>query len=283
VDDSALIAVIGTRKASPYGLKMAGRLSYGITKCGGIVVSGLTAGIDAEAAKAALMAGGTCIGVLGTAHEENRSPLARDVAEAGALISEYPPGTVAQKSFFRARNRISAGLSVGTVVVEAPKGSGALLFAREALEQGKEIFAVPGNADSANSAGTIELLKDGAKPVTEAWYVIGEFSSIFPESLHPATEEAMPTERENLPLSPATPVKDDGGNTADLRERLSQLSEQQLSIVTAIDSTGRHIDDIIEETALTSQQVMGSITMLEIKGIVRRLPGNRIALNIAKK
>ena len=113
IDDESAIAVVGTRSASPYGLKMSRQLAWEITRCGGLVVSGLTNGVDAAAADGALAAGGSCIGVLGTAHEQQDGELAARVAERGALISEYAPGTRSLRSHFRDRNRISAGLSVG--------------------------------------------------------------------------------------------------------------------------------------------------------------------------
>lgn len=283
VDENALVAVVGTRRASPYGLKMAKRLAFEITKCGGLVVSGLTAGIDAAAARGSLLAGGKCIGVLGTSHEQAEGVLAGDVAAKGALISEYAPGTVCLRHFFKERNRISAGLGVAALVVEAPEKSGALGFAREAVEQGKEIFAVPGNADSANSAGTIALLKAGALPVTEGWDVLKEFEGIFPDRLRPV-KEAMP-EQSTRPEQPhaEAPDKSPSEGRANLNEQLSQLNEQQLGIITAIDNDGMHIDDIMEATGLSAAKLMTQLTLLEIKGFLRRLPGNRVALNIAKK
>ena len=132
IDEEPIISVIGTRKASPYGLKMGSKLAWEICRCGGTVVSMLTEGIDAQAARGALLAGGSCIGVLGTAHECRNSRMDDDIIVNGALISEYPPGTVSQKCFFRERNRIAAGISVGVVVVEAPEKSGTRLFADEA-------------------------------------------------------------------------------------------------------------------------------------------------------
>lgn len=288
VDANALIAVVGTRKASPYGLKMARRLAFEIAACGGMVVSGLTAGIDAEAARGALLAGGKCLAVLGSAHECFHSPLAEDIAGSGAIVSEYAPGTVTQKSFFRARNRISAGLSVGTLVVEAPLGSGALLFAQEALEQGREIFAVPGNADSANSAGCISLLKNGAKPVTEGWDVLCEFAPIYGEKLR-AEKPAMPPVFEREPTAPAERLpsgelkRQVTRQEIELRAQLEKLSEQELCVIAAIDIEGTHTDDIMEKTGMPLSKLMGVLTFLEIKGYVRRLPGSRIALNTAKK
>ncbi|MBQ4651291.1 MAG: DNA-protecting protein DprA [Oscillospiraceae bacterium] len=284
VDDNALVAVIGTRKASSYGLKMAQRLAFEVSKCGGIVVSGLTAGIDAQAAKGAMLAGAACVAVLGSSHEQSNSPITQDVELSGAVISEYAPGTIGRKSFFRDRNRIGAGLSVATVVVEAPEKSGALLFAQEAAEQGREVFAVPGNADSLNSAGTIALLKSGAKPVTEGWDVLCEFVSRFPDKLHPAEKEELPEPvSEEKPQSARAAKISSAQRPAELKAQLDKLNEPQLKIITAIDSDTNHIDDIMEATGLSSSQVLTQLTLLEIKGYVRRLPGNRVALNIAKK
>ena len=284
VDDNALVAVIGTRKASSYGLKMAQRLAFEVSKCGGIVVSGLTAGIDAQAAKGAMLAGAACVAVLGSSHEQSNSPITQDVELSGAVISEYAPGTIGRKSFFRDRNRIGAGLSVATVVVEAPEKSGALLFAQEAAEQGREVFAVPGNADSLNSAGTIALLKSGAKPVTEGWDVLCEFVSRFPDKLHPAEKEELPEPvSEEKPQSARAAKLSTAQRPAELKAQLDKLNEPQLKIITAIDSDTNHIDDIMEATGLSSSQVLTQLTLLEIKGYVRRLPGNRVALNIAKK
>ena len=132
VDAIPSVAVIGTRRATPYGLKMGRDIAYEIAKCGGIVVSGLTEGIDRAAARGCLLAGGTCIGVLGTAFGSG-GELREDVTASGALVTEYPPGARPQNRFFRERNRISSGLSHAVCVVEAPEKSGTLLFVGEAL------------------------------------------------------------------------------------------------------------------------------------------------------
>lgn len=291
LDDEAAIAVIGTRKASPYGLKTGSRLAWEIAKCGGVVISGLTAGIDAAAARGALQAEGRCVGVLGTSHELEKGTLAREVAGRGALISEYPPGTQPLRAHFRDRNRIAAGLSVGVVVVEAPERSGALLFAAEASEQGKEIFAVPGNVDSPNSAGTLALMQEGAKPVRTGWDVLCEFEALFPGKLRQAEKIEMPEISENPPENGERETKsgkkgidkEKSRGYIDLKEQLAQLNEEQLKIVSAIDKGASHIDDVIEKTGLSTAKVLSQLTVLEIKGFVKREPGRRISLNTAKK
>lgn len=293
VDDNAVIAVVGTRKATPYGLKMARTIAGEIVRCGGIVISGLTHGIDAAAAEGALSAGGICVGVLGTAHQDDAGVLYAGVAERGAVISEYAPGSPAQRSFFRDRNRITAGLSVGAVAVEAPEKSGTRLFVAEAAAQGKEIFAVPGNADAKMSAGTIDMLKDGAKPVTCGWDVVSEFEYLFPGKLRKAPAARGETRRieaesvENAPVlqkeTKKVIDKENGRRYIVLKDQLRDLSETQLKIITAVDNGGTHIDDIIETTGLGTATVLAQLTVLEIKGYIRREAGRRIALNTAKK
>lgn len=289
VDEEAAIAVIGTRRASPYGLKMGRDLAWQICKGGGLVISLLTGGIDAAAARGALLAGGPILGVLGTPHEAETSRLAEDVAANGALISEYAPGTRPLKSFFRERNRVAAGLSVGVVVVEAPEKSGTRLFADEAADMGREIFAVPGNADAANSAGTLALLKEGAVLATRGQDVLREFQALYPDKIHledtgAAPEETKPRDRsEALPAAEKDVDSEKPGGYIDLREQLAGLSGEQLSILTAIDKNAVHIDDIIEATGLPTAKVLAQLTLLEIKGYVRREAGRRISLNITKK
>lgn len=290
LDEEAAVSVIGTRSATPYGLKMGRRLAYEIASSGGVVVSTLSPGIDEAAARGALLGGGKCVGVLGCAHSERLSPLQRDIAASGALVSEYPPGTVTQKSFFRDRNRIAAGLSLAVAVVEAPSTSGALLFAGEALEQGKEIFAVPGNADAANSAGTNALLKQGARPVTCGWDVLSEFEGLCPGRLHPSRsrlpEEPAPSPPAAAPAKPAKEKKEidkeKPKDYIDLRDQLSGLSTEQLEIITAIGKGKQHIDDIIEATGYPAAKVLAQLTVLEIKGYISRSAGKRISLNIKR-
>lgn len=294
IDNEPAIAVIGTRKATPYGVKMGMRMGYEIAKCGAAVVSGLTAGIDSAAAEGALLADGRVIGVLGLPHELDKSRFSKDVAMRGALISEYAPGTKPYSSFFRARNRIASGLSLGVAVVEAPLKSGTRLFVNEAAEQGKEIFAVPGNADQPNSEGTNLLIKEGAKPVTDGWEVVSEFSSAYPGKIR-RVEFDMPGGV--LPRAAEKPKKashdekstkkvvDKATEAAyiDLKKQLEGLSPEQIKIVGAMDETGVHVDTIIERTQLAPARVLADLTILQIKGYVRQETGKRFTLNINMK
>ena len=287
----AVIAVLGTRRGSVYGQRMSECISGEIARCGGVVLSLLTSEIERTAAEAALRENGGVIGVLGVPHEREAGRLAAEVAQHGALVSEYPPFTRPLSSFFRDRNRVAAGLSVGVLVVEAPEKSGTHLFVAEAAEQGKEIFAVPGNADAESSAGTLRMIREGAKLVTCGWDVMSEFEELYPNSVRfiPASANYVRTEKP----APA-PAKAESGQEEsidkppekayiDLSKQLAGLSETQLRIVAAIDRQAKHIDDIIEETGLPTATVLAQLTVLEIKGFVRHEPGRRFTLNITKK
>ena len=290
-----VVSVIGTRHASPYGEKMGEKLAYEISRHGGTVVSLLSSGVDEAAACGALRAGRGCIGVLGTPHDRCRIPIAQDILQSGALISEYPPGRECMRHFFRERNRIAAGISDGVVVVEAPEKSGTRLFVRDAVEQGKDIFAVPGNADAENAAGTLALLKEGAKLVTCGRDVMEEYLYRYPGQicldLEEAADEQLPekqTEAESKPETQAesarslpAPAEDRAPQkNLNIRSQLEKLTEDQLKIIMAIDPSSTHIDDITERTELSTARVLAQLTVLEIKGFVRREAGRRFALNI---
>ena len=320
VDSIPTIAVIGTRNASPYGLKLGAEFAREISDCGGTVISLLTSGVDEAAARGALLSGRPCIGVLGTPHENCRISLADDIAACGALVSEYPPGRECSRHFFRERNRLAAGLSDGVLVIEAPEKSGTRLFVMDAVEQGKDVFAVPGNIDAANAAGTLSLLKEGAKLVTAGADVMEEYLPRYPglislirrkdlpeeEDRDPGKDEAPDTEtlqdatsfergrekRQRKSAAPAQetmkadvpPEKTAGEKNAasgQLRQQLGRLSEDQLKIIASIDSSSSHVDDIIERTGLPAARVLAQLTVLEIKGFVRREAGRRFLLNIS--
>ena len=308
MDEEAAVAVVGTRSCSAYGDKMAARMGYEITKCGGLGVSGLTRGIDAQAARGALMAGGPVVGVLGTAIDGELRSLERDTAAAGALLSEYPPGAPVYGSNFRARNRITSGLSVAVVVVEAPARSGALLFVDEATSQGREIYAVPSNADSPAGVGSNGLIKDGVIPAECGWDVMSSFALSYPDRVvhwtgkdilpPPAPEEkprsaAAPREKAPVPGSdfallrePVAKKDVDKQNELsyiDLKSQLEKLSEEQLRIVSVMTVPSMHVDDIIEKAAMAAPRVLAELTMLQIQGVVTQGAGKRFTLNIKQK
>lgn len=303
VDTEPVIGVVGTRKCTPYGQKMAYKLGYEIAAGGGTVVTGLAEGADSRAAEGALRAGGKVIGVLGTAINVvfpsfNRR-LFEDVAAAGAIISEYPPDTPGNKLYFPIRNRIIAGLSLGVVIAEAPKRSGALITARHALESGRDVFAVPANVDAPNAKGSNDLLREGAIYAGSGWDVLKEYQAQFPDKISEKGKKAMPEELQpnvEKPEDKAAPGKgffklrvpvrraerkSEGGESV-LAEQLEGLTENQLKIVAVMKKPSMHVDDIIDLSALPASTVLSELTMLQIKGFVTQEAGKRFTLNIAK-
>ena len=282
--DIPAIALVGTRNPSEYGLKMAERIGSQLAEEGALIVSGLSSGIESAGARSALSAGGTVIAVLGTEIAKAPRDYSEKICKKGALVSEYAPGTKTQKSFFRARNRIGSGLSAGVVAIEAPLGSGTLLYVAEAIEQGRDIFAVPGNADSPKSEGTNEMIKNGAKAVTCGNDIMEEYRIRYKGRL-----KALPANTDKTPdLSPAlkhgdkSVDKKEERGYIDLSDYLKSLSVNQLAIISAIESPGTGVDDIIERSGLPAASVLSDLTILQIKGFVIQESGKRFTLNFKK-
>ena len=289
LDRAPVLAVIGTRRASAYGIRMSRELAFQIASGGATVLSLLTPGADEAAAAGMIQAGTPCIGVLGTAHEACRWPLMRQVVGNGAVVSEYPPGKEQFRHFFRERNRLAAGLSDGVVVVEAPEKSGTRLFVTEAAEQGKDVFAVPGNADAETAAGTLNLLKEGAKLVTCGTDVLEEYVLRFPELKNNLNRENSSDHKKTVPVSGEPDGTYNSGNVSavsaasapeDLRNQLQNLSADQLALIAAISPPATHVDDIVERSGLPVAKVLAQLTVLEIKGFVKREPGRNFSLNL---
>jgi len=293
IDEECAIAIAGTRKCTPYGDKMARKLGGDLTNGGALVVSGLAEGIDSSAAYGALSAGGKCVGVLGCAIDEvyprfNKS-LFKDVAANGALISEYPPGTEYNRNRFPQRNRILSGLSVGVVIVEAPERSGSLITADYATEQGRDVFAVPGNADSPHCAGSNALLQDCAKLTQRAWDVLCEYEGLYPHRIRKPeqqrearpVQDKIPQVKAEKTVSPAKKDIDKPKDLAyiDLEEKLSGLSPVQRRIIEAMDGD-TFADTIISKTSLTAAEVMSELTMLEIMDVIVSLGFDKYRLNL---
>lgn len=286
LDDCVSVAIAGTRKATSYGLRTASRLGAEIAACGGIVVSGLTAGIDGEAARGALQADGICIGVLGGPID---APFASRLREAvqrrGAVVSEYAPGSRIGKTGFRARNRITAGLCLATVIVEAPEHSGALLLAEDVLSENRDLFAVPGNADAINAAGTNALLKEGAAPATCGWDVLREYVSFYPGAVRqaePPASEPVETGEDfavlRRPIRQKVIDKEKSRAYSDLQQAPADLTETQKTICAAMDQPGMQVDDIIRRSGLPAAAVLSELTMMQILGYVTQEPGKRFSL-----
>lgn len=303
MDQLPVIAAVGTRGASAYGLQVARRMGYQIAGCGGTVVSGVAKGIDAMAMQGALLAGGTVVGILGcgvdVVYPASNRELFADIIRSGCLISEFPPETPPYKWNFPRRNRILSGLSNGVVVIEAPHGSGALITAKQALEQGRDVFTVPGNVDMPTFEGSNALLREGAIPARDGWDVIGEYEMLYPQIIHKADAEPgkmydAGEEEKSLKLAQeiVSPGKKQKSHRkkekkpidkevkqpySDVKGILPSLPDTQRQIVELL-TRERLVDEIIAETSLPAAKVSAALTVLEIKGIVRRLPGKRIVL-----
>lgn len=246
--DQWAVAFVGTRHATMYGRDMAAQLVDSLVQSGITIVSGLALGIDGAAHKAALQAGGRTIAVLGSGidrvYPTEHARLAEEIASRGVLVTEFPPGTPPDGKNFPIRNRIISGLSLGVVVVEAPEASGALLTADRAAEQGRDVFAVPGNVTLRNSLGTNRLIQSGAKLVITAEDILDELNLT-----HPSVETRTRL-REIVPSDPVEAVL------------VQHLSDSPL-----------HIDDLCQLCGLPITQVSSTLALMELKGLVRRLEG----------
>jgi DNA processing protein len=261
--DLPAIAVVGTRTASPYGLKTARDFAKDLSLNGLTVVSGMAYGIDAAAHKGAILAGKPTIAVLGTGadviYPRSNADIYEYILEYGAVISEYPPGTVGLPSNFPARNRIISGISVAALVVEADLKSGSLITADFTNEQGKDVFAIPNNINIASSRGTNQLIKEYAFMATCVSDIVERFVSKFPDRLYMK--------------KPAERVADDT-----YIKNLQNLSGDEQTVVANLSEKPRYIDEIVRKTGFPPGKVNGVLTILEIKDIVYKVPGNSYAL-----
>ena len=286
LDELPAIAVVGTRKATPYGLKIARRLGQEITAGGGCVVTGMASGIDGAAARGALLENGPCVGVLGTAIDvdypaENASLIA-DVATVGAIVSEFPPSYPTKGENFPRRNRIISGLSCGTCVVEAPRRSGALITADLALEQGRDLFAVPGNVDGPNSAGTNALIRDCARAVMSGMDILSEYEGLYPNAIRPGAQTFdAPELPEEKPRETKSAIdKPTGIPYIDVESRIADFPADQQAMLRAMKDGETHIDEIIAATGFSAAKVLSTLTLLVIRGAVRSHPGKRYSLDL---
>lgn len=300
LDGTPVIAAVGTRKASPYGLNVAKRIGGQLARCGAIVVTGMAEGIDGAAAAGALTAGGTVVGVLGCGVDVvypacNRGLFA-DVERHGCLMSEFPPGTEPYKWNFPRRNRIMSGLSNGVLVAEAPEKSGALITARQAAEQGRDVFVVPGNVDVPTCAGSNALMREGAIPVRNGWDVVSEYLSLYPDKIRTDKSFVQPagftgeerTEQKvaQKPLKPrlsAKTAEEAEKNGVDKKQPqpyydLQALPENQRMIAQFLINGEQLVDDVIAGSGMSAGEVLSQLTLMEIQGIVVRKPGKRVAL-----
>ena len=241
LDDLLCVAVVGTRDCTPYGVACAEKLGFGLASGGAAVVSGLAKGIDA-------------------------------VASAGILLSEYPPGTEPASGHFPVRNRIISGLSLAALVVEAPDKSGALITAATALEQGRDVFAVPGPIDAPTSVGCNCLIRDGAGLVSDASDILREYEGRFVLNLKESREQPETlgyqarTAPEPKPVAP----------TLSLRHSDAELTDDQIAVLKALsDTEPMQVDDLTELVEIPTRRVLSALTVLEIDQYVAQHPGKR--------
>ena len=286
-DEEVAVAMVGTRACTPYGTQSAEKIAYGLAKQGALVVSGAARGIDSAAHRGALRAGGVTVAVLGNGldvvYPEENAGLYRDIAATGALLSEYPPGTAAEGWHFPIRNRIISGLCLATVVVEAPlERSGALITANLALEQGRDVFAVPGNIDSPNSTGTNALIRDGAKAITGAQDILSEYEGLYPGRIQYDVELYSPPKRaEKVSVSAKTEIdKPQTIPYSDLESRLTEYTEDHRALLRCISRGETHVDEMAASTGFSAAKVLACMTVLTIRGAVKPLPGKRYSLNL---
>lgn len=297
LDEEVAVGVVGTRQASEYGKTVAKRLGLELVRGGAVVVSGIAAGIDACAVRGALQAGGTAVCVLGGGIDvpypwENRF-LYEDVAASGLLISEYPPGTENRGSHFPVRNRIISGLSLGIVVVEAREfGSGAMITADKALEQNRDVFAVPGNVDAIHSRGCIRLIQQGAKPVLCAEDILEEYRDRYPARLK-VNRMSAKEEKERLEaiVEPAptsvrqkTPVdKEKDKEYSVIKRPADSFTDDELALIHAMQGKPCQADELVERTQIPARRVLSALTMLQIAGCVAEKPGKRFVCLVELK
>lgn len=301
-DEELAIAMVGTRKATPYGVRAASRLSAELTRRGALIVTGMAEGIDASAVRGALKMGGPVVSVLGGGIDRvypwQHKDLYEDVAAVGALISEYPPGTDHKGEHFPIRNRVISGLSVGVVAVESGRSGGTLLTVGHALDQDREVFAVPGPMDAPESEGTNRLIQEGAaKLILGAEDVLCEFAQRFPGKLRPAGDLSRPVgeqrlegaavvpERREPPKANKKPPQKDGDDMVYLRwaDCKDKLTDDQRELLLALDGGEIQADDLVERTQIPVRRVLSALTLLQVQGYVTEESGKRFRAAVKLK
>ena len=264
------VAMVGTRRATPYGRDQAFKIAEGLVELGWSVVSGLALGIDAESHRGALAAGGTTVGVLGSAldcfyPEENRE-LAREIVQkGGAVVSEFAFGRAPDEHTFPQRNHVVAALVRGVVAVEAPFKSGTLITTSIAADLGRTVMAVPGRVDSRSSQGCLALIRDGARLVRSAKDVDEELRELLPTKpagQRPPTADVPPPQKRKSAAQPPRPA----------------FSVEEAMILREVDAEGVTMDELVRRTKLPAAKVNALCMSLRLKSSVRFFPGNRVAL-----
>ncbi len=279
--DQYAIAMVGTRRATPYGIRMAEKIARELAQRGITVISGMAAGIDTAAHRGALEAGGRTIAVLGcgvnVVYPKPNAELMQHIIQHGCVLSQFAMDSPPSRTHFPVRNRIISGMSLGTVVVQAPIKSGALITAHSALEQGREVFAIPGEIGMSNSEGPHSLIRDGAKLIESAADILSELS--LPEELSLQAVVLPTTVKESSPEVLSTPVvKNNAPSPPQLSPKpqgaINPIEKDILSVLT---SNGSYVDEIAAACRISVAEALSTLTMLELKGWVRQFSGKRFA------
>lgn len=293
-DSEAAVALIGTRKATPYGIRIGEQLGYELAKGGAYIVSGLAAGGDAAGHRGALLAGKRTAAVLGggidVVYPRENAALYEDIVRNGVLISEYPPGTRPEGHHFLERNRIISGLSVAVIVVEAALRSGTMNTVHHAAEQGRDVYAVPGPVDGPCSQGCNRLLQEGAGAVTRGWDVLSDLQLRFPERIEAALFELPPSigsaaarresPREETPAEqPEAFDKKEELAYIEIKNSKDRFTDDQIQILLTLSQQPMIVDDIAEAAQIPVRRVLSALTVLEIDQLVTKERGNRYTLH----
>ena len=291
-DKEVAIGVVGTRRPTPYGIEMAGVLGLELARSGALVVSGIAQGLDSAALKGALQGGGGVTSVLGCGVDVVYPPenkwLYEDVAAAGALVSEFPPGSPPEGWHFPVRNRIISGLSLGVTAVEAGLRSGTLITARLALEQNRDVFAVPGPANAPMSQGTNRLIQRGeAKLILSARDILSEYEGLYPGRLRSAGPGAADWRRDSARSSAPLREREKEVDNRPKRAYISQqaynelLTDDERAVLLELEEKTLQPDELVERTQLPAPRILAALTMLQVQGFVAEAPGKRFTAAVA--
>ena len=283
--DSRCVAMVGTRRASPYGTRMAEQLAKELAAQHVTVVSGLASGIDAVAHRGAIQAGGRTIAVLGcgvdVTYPRENAELMEAITRHGCVISQFPMGAGPSRGNFPYRNRIISGLCQGTLIVEAPESSGALITARQAADQGREVFAVPGQVGMRNSAGPHRLIQEGAKLVQNANDILVELempeAAPLPHPEPPPQPDSKPQQKPAMAAPKPAPTSPPPRTPEPTPSPRPQLSSAESQVLDALAPNGSYVDEIAMACKVSISEALSSLTLLELKGLVRQFSGKRFA------
>ena len=297
-EECPVISVVGTRKASAYGLQTAHTLSAQVAACGGLVITGGADGIDCAALEGALAAGKPGVAVFGggvdVIYPKKNTALFDRVLESGCILSEYPPQSAPNAWHFPRRNRILSGISNGVLVVEAPEQSGALNTAEHAFTQGRDVYTVPGNLGVDSCVGSNRLMQRGAFPVITGWDIVRQYETLYPGKVQqvklPLLQEEKPMQKVaslgRIPGKNPALQENDAKKSIDnskkstysvLNERLSRLTEEETSVYALLTEEPQFPHGVMAQSELPAGTVQSLLTKLTLKGLVQNHPGGRIS------